>query len=83
MTDTLTKEQLVARLAEIDKAHFGLTESLDRAPAEFQESTSGDDDATESEPLNQRLAEIRRELEALEAERGTLQTQLATLEKAA
>jgi hypothetical protein len=56
---------------------------LDRAPAEFQESTSGDDDATESEPLNQRLAEIRRELEALEAERGTLQTQLATLEKAA
>jgi chromosome segregation ATPase len=72
-----SKEEILARLGQIDKTLFGLSEALPHAPAEFEESPSGDDNAAEAESLDQKLAEIRREREQLEAERDDLRAQLA------
>lgn len=79
----MTKEEVLAELGQIDKKHYGLTEGLSRAPAEFQESRSGDDDATEDERTSQKLGETRRELEELESRRDALHKRLAELDKAA
>lgn len=71
-THEMTESEIRRRLAAIDAEHFKLTESLTQAPAEFQESRQGDDDATEDERLTQKLAEIRGNLEQLNNERDEL-----------
>ncbi len=72
----MTELEIRQRLAAIDAEHFKLTESLTRAPAEFQESHQGDDDATEDEGLTQKLANIRSNIEQLEKERDSLHERL-------
>jgi len=79
----LNEQQILARLAQIDKEHFELTESLNLAPTKFQESTQGDDDAIEEEGELQELATIRRKLEALQLESKELHDHLDRLRKAA
>ena len=78
-TTEMTIEQIQERLAQIDQAHFALTESLNRAPAEFQESSHPDDDATEGESVEQKLGAIRSQIQELEHERDQLHAQLARL----
>jgi hypothetical protein len=80
-TQELTAEQIHERLGQIDKAIFALTGSLDGAPAEFQESSQGDDDAVESESTEQKLARIRSQIEALGRERDELHARLEAFEK--
>jgi len=81
--ESMSAEQIEERLAQIDQALFAISERINAAPAAFQESRSGDDDATEYESIDQLLAEIRREREALEAEAAGLRERLAILRKAA
>ena len=78
-----TKEEIRTRLSEIDRQLFGLSENLSRVPAEFEESGSGDDNATEAQPAEQRFGQIRDEREQLQAEAAELRRQLTELEQAA
>lgn len=80
----MTPEQIKERLGQIDQALFALSEGINAVPAQFEESRSGDDSAVEYESVDQRLAEIRREREGLEAEAAQLRSRLAEeLSKAA
>lgn len=79
----MTREQAHERLRQIDAALFALTESLNRIPAKFQESTHGDDDATESESAQQELAFVRNQIEELRHESAEITERLSTLQKAA
>ena len=76
-TQEMTPEQIQERLAQIDKALFTLTDSLNSVPAESQESTQGDDDALESELVEQKLGDIRSQIEELQRERDQLHQLLA------
>ena len=78
-----TPEQIRERLAQIDKRHFELTEGLNLVPAPFQESTQGDDDATEAEPTGQAYDNVAEELRRLDQEGHDLRAKLIELEKAA
>jgi chromosome segregation ATPase len=79
----LTESEIRQRLAAIDAEHFQLTESLNMAPAEFEQSTQGDDNAPEGDALTQKLAGIRSSIEQLDKERGELHDRLTKLTKAA
>jgi len=79
----MSEEQVRERLRQIDLAHSALTGQLDAAPAEFQDSRQGDDDATEYESLDQKLGRIRGQLMDLERERDALHRRLESFQKAA
>jgi hypothetical protein len=77
----MTRDALVERIGQIDKAIIAAEDSIDRVPTAFEESTSGDDNATESEGTQQALGGVGMELEQLRLEKAALQAELDTRDK--
>lgn len=78
-SERLSREALAERIAQIDKAIIAAQDGLDRIPADYEESPSGDDNATESQGTTQALGGISQELDELRREKAELQAQLDSL----
>jgi len=70
----MTPEQIRTRLRQVNDQIILLTSNINQIPAPFEESPQGDDNAVESEGsqqafgnVQQRLADLRREMMELEA----------------
>jgi archaellum component FlaC len=75
----MDKIAIEQRIADIDAKIIELEERLTTLPAEFEESTSGDDNAIEGELETQALGSIAQQIQALRAEKEGLQTELHRL----
>lgn len=74
-------EQLHARLSQIDKAIIELTDGLNRVPAPFETSSHLDDDAEESEQVQQALGDVSMELQQLRHEKEAIESELQRREQ--
>lgn len=78
-----TREEINKRLQEINNEKLRITNSLDSVSEEFNESRSGDDDATEYESTEQKLNAMSDRRAHLELEEDELRKQLAAIDQAA
>jgi hypothetical protein len=74
--ESRTRKELLERIGQIDKAIIAAEDGLDRVPADYEESKSGDDNATESQGTQQALGGVSQELEELRREKAELQSLL-------
>ena len=75
----MSEEQLRARLAEVNKEILKHTSGLDRLPAPYEESSSGDDNSVESEGVQQALGDVQQRLSNLRREMMEIEQRLSKL----
>ena len=78
----MSLQELKARLVAVNDEIFRLTSGLDRIPAPFQESTQGDDDAVESESVQQAVGGTQERVANLRREMMEIETRLSHLKSA-